>query len=127
VTEAGSRRPRPLGRGAVWAAVAVLGVASATLAGCDVTGDDDESVATTPTTPTTTDTATGSAPGPGTTEESVTGEGQSEPTEPTSGGTEAPEAAYDPEQDVEGHDIPPPKGSPAEQFEKECAENPEIC
>ena len=34
---------------------------------------------------------------------------------------------YDQEQDVEGNDIPPPPGSPAAQFEKECAEHPVIC
>jgi hypothetical protein len=34
---------------------------------------------------------------------------------------------YNPEQDVEGNDIPPPPGSPAAQFEKECAAHPGIC
>lgn len=34
---------------------------------------------------------------------------------------------YDPEQDVEGNDIPPPPGSPAAQFEKQCAVHPGIC
>jgi hypothetical protein len=35
--------------------------------------------------------------------------------------------AYDPEQDVEGNDLPPPPGSPAAQFEQECAAHPVIC
>jgi hypothetical protein len=34
---------------------------------------------------------------------------------------------YDPERDVEGNDLPPPPGSPAAKFEKECAEHPVIC
>jgi hypothetical protein len=34
---------------------------------------------------------------------------------------------HDPQPDVEGNDIPPPPGSPAAQFEKECAEHPVIC
>ena len=34
---------------------------------------------------------------------------------------------HDPQRDVEGNDIPPPPGSPAAQFEKECAEHPVIC
>jgi hypothetical protein len=34
---------------------------------------------------------------------------------------------HDPQRDVEGNDIPPPPGSPAAQFEKECAQHPVIC
>lgn len=34
---------------------------------------------------------------------------------------------YDPEKDVEGNDLPPPPGSPAAKFEKQCSERPTIC
>ena len=34
---------------------------------------------------------------------------------------------HDSEQDVEGNDLLPPPGSPAEQFEKQCSAHPEIC
>jgi hypothetical protein len=34
---------------------------------------------------------------------------------------------HDSEHDVEGSDLPPPPGSPAEQFEQQCSLHPAIC
>ena len=120
-------------RAAVWAVLAVLGVGGALFAGCDVGGsgddDDEETVATTSTTDTDTDTETTDTTEKEATAPSGTGNEQagSEPTTTTTTPDQGGGGAYDPEQDVEGNDLAPPKGSPAEQFEKECKENPGIC
>jgi hypothetical protein len=116
--------------------LAVLGLSSLALGGCELGGgDDDDAVATKPTTTAkeATTEPSGNA-GQATTPPSTTTTTTTTPESggtgtppPDSGGTGAPPGTYDPEKDVEGHDIPPPPGSPAEQFEKECAENPEIC
>lgn len=122
-------------RAAVWAAVAALGVGGAAFAGCDLpgTGDDEETVATTPTT---TDTEATGPTGPSGENGGGGGGGggggrdktpaDTGPTVPESGGVGA-EDTYDPEQDTEENDLPPPAGSPQEQFEQACDENPGLC
>jgi hypothetical protein len=114
-------------------ALALIGVSGVALGGCDLSGGDgDDTVATTPTTTETSPTAPPAGDGEGPTQPAPTTTNTTTPpgsggAEAPSGGTGAPQESYDPEKDVEGHDIPPPPGSPAEQFEKECAENPGIC
>jgi hypothetical protein len=44
---------------------------------------------------------------------------------PSSGGEQAPSGNT--RQDSPGHDVPPPRGSPAERFERFCRENPGAC
>ncbi len=127
--KAARRRPPIAGGFATWIVVAVLGVGGAALPGCDLTGSDEEdTVATTPTT-TGTDATAPTAPSSQNGGGGGGGEDQTPadtgPTVPESGGVGSED--YDPEQDVPGHDIPPPPGSPQEQFEQECAENPGIC
>jgi hypothetical protein len=117
-------------------AVLALGIGGTALAACG--GDDEPTAATT--TPTTTG-AAGDGDSEGTAQVEDTNEGGTvdqapapeapAPTDtgsgsapPSSGGTPP---AYDPEQDSPENDIPPPPGSPAEQFEQECEQNPEIC
>lgn len=102
-----------MSRIAVWAALAALAFAAAAFSGCDLPGMGDDETALTTTT---------GATGP-----SGSGKKGSKDGPPGSGGAQPPQGAYDPEQDVEGNDIPPPPGSPAEKFEKACAENPGIC
>jgi hypothetical protein len=115
---------------ALLAAVAVLGLGGGALGGC---GDDDEETAAT--TPTTTETeADVPTPPP---DESGEGDGGGSDQTPADTGTTVPESGgvgaddVDPEQhageDTEQNDLPPPPGSPAEQFEQECEANPEIC
>jgi hypothetical protein len=118
------------------AAILALGIAGVAL-GCG--DDDDEPVAVT-TTPTTG--ATGADESVSAGNDDGTGDDQpadQAPTEggsaPTDTGTETPPpssggsggSTYDPEQDSPENDVPPPPGSPAEQFEQECEQNPEIC
>jgi hypothetical protein len=44
------------------------------------------------------------------------------------GGSGGPGGSYDAERpDVEGNDVPPPPGSPAERFERTCERNPREC
>jgi hypothetical protein len=50
---------------------------------------------------------------------------ETSPRDDDSGGTQAP-AAKQP-QDTPDNDVPPPKDSPAERFEKFCEENPGAC
>jgi hypothetical protein len=127
--KAARRRPSIAGGFATWVAVAVLGMSGAALPGCDLTGSDDEDTAAT--TPTTTETDAKAPTGPSGQNGGGGGGGDDQtpadtgPTVPESGGVGGDE--YDPEQDAPGHDIPPPPGSPQEQFEQECAENPGIC
>lgn len=105
---------------ALAATLAGLGVGGAAFAGC---GDDDEGAGLYRATTTE---ATEATTGTTTTEPAQTTEEGQAPTE-QSGGTRAPEDTYDPEQDTEEHDIPPPKGSPAEKFEQYCEQYPEAC
>jgi hypothetical protein len=128
VSAIGSARAGPSGRLALLAAVAAIGLGAAALAGC---GDDEETVATT--TPTTTGTGTGTTETTAPPEQTGGGGGTTDdptpadtgPTVPESGGVGADD--HQSEQDVEGNDVPPPPGSPAEQFEQECEAHPEIC
>src|SRR5215216_2744699 len=126
VSAIGSARAGPSGRLALLAAVAAIGLGAAALAGC---GDDEETVATTTTTTTETGTTETTAPpeqtggGGGTTDDPTPAD--TGPTVPESGGVGADD--HQSEQDVEGNDVPPPPGSPAEQFEQECEAHPEIC
>jgi hypothetical protein len=133
VSEARSARGGPAPRFALLAAVAVLGLGGTALAGC---GDDEETAATTPTT---TDTEATGPTGPsdqsgGGGGGAVGGEDQTPadtgPTVPESGGVGADDHDAEqgtPEEDTEENDVPPPPGSPAEQFEQECEAHPEIC
>jgi cell division protein FtsN len=108
------------------AAAAVVALLAIAVPGC---GSDDE-----PATTSTTSTATGPTgpeerPGHGSKPDGDA-EGAISPspapstpqTTPSTGGETAP-----PPEDSEENDIPPPAGSPAEQFEQACEENPEIC
>jgi hypothetical protein len=110
------------------AAVALLGLGGAALGGC---GDDDEETAAT--TPTTTDTEANGPTGPSDQQVGGGGDGGGDDPTPADTGTTVPESGgvgvneHDPEQDTEQNDLPPPPGSPAEQFEQECEANPEIC
>jgi hypothetical protein len=125
---AGARRP------AAWAAIAVLGLAGTAVGGCDLSGSDEDTVAETPTTTsktgtteaTTTESQGGEPPTPTTTTTTPPGSGDTG-APPESGGTGAPQGKYDSEKDVEGHDIPPPPGSPAEKFEQACDQDPALC
>jgi hypothetical protein len=134
VSEVRSARSGPARRFALLAAVAVL-LGGAALAGCG----DDEETASTPTTPDAeatgptgpSDQAGGGGGGGGGGEDQTPAD--TGPTVPESGGVGADdhgaeqETGHDTEEDTEENDVPPPPGSPAEQFEQECEANPEIC
>jgi hypothetical protein len=64
----------------------------------------------------------GPAPDSGTGGES-TGGAQAPPSNQNSGGAQAPPAPKDTPQ----NDVPPPRGSPAQKFEKFCQQNPGAC
>jgi hypothetical protein len=130
-----SARSGPARRFALLAAVTVLGLGGAVLAGC---GDDEETAST----PTTTDAEATGPTGPSDQAGGGGGGGgggedqtpaDTGPTVPESGGVGADDhdaeqdTGHDPEEDTEENDVPPPPGSPAEQFEQECEANPEIC
>ena len=115
------------GRTALWAAVGLLALSGAALSGCDVpvvSGDDEETIVTTPTTGPETTGPTGPSGGNGGGGGDKT-PADTGPTVPESGGVGAD--GYDPEQDIEGNDLPPPPGSPQEQFEQACEANPDAC
>ena len=120
-----SRPPaRSTARLAAAAAVALLAIAAAP--GC---GSDDEPATTGTTSPATGPTGSEKKPGHDS-KPDADADGAVSPspapstpqTVPSTGGEAAP-----PPTDSEDNDIPPPAGSPAEQFEQACEENPEIC
>jgi hypothetical protein len=128
MTHRGWERRRALGRLAV---AAVLALASGvSLPAC---GGDDDPVATTPTAtgPTGPEESQGSEDSAGNEPKPGGGSGEPDADTPT-GGEPAPPDSETPgppasEDDTEEHDVPPPPGSPAEQFEQECEAHPEIC
>jgi hypothetical protein len=130
-----SRFPGLVGRAAVWATVAALVAGGAAFAGCGSDDDGDETVAT----PTTTETEATGPTGPSGGDDDGGGSGggggggegedptpeDTGPVVPESGGVGADD--YDPEQDTEENDTPPPAGGPQEQFEQFCEDNPGAC
>jgi hypothetical protein len=110
---------------AVWAVVIVLAVGGATVAGCG--GDDEEPAAQTTTTTTEDETTQDTQPSGDDGEGDVSPE-EEDPT-PADTGPTVPETGGVgvEEQDTEENDLPAPPGSPAEQFEQECEQHPEIC
>jgi hypothetical protein len=109
---------------AVWAVVIVLALGVAAIAGC---GGDDEEPAAQTTTTTEAQTTQATQPsgddgnGDVNPEEEDPTPADTGPTVPETGGVGVEE------QDTEENDTPPPPGSPAEQFEQECEQHPEIC
>lgn len=107
-------------------AFATLALAAGALSAC---GDDEEPTTTTtaPTAPTTT---TGATDDNGR-EESSGGKEETTGSEQPNGGVAAPEssggAGRGQPEDSPENDIPPAPGSPAEQFEQFCDENPDAC
>jgi hypothetical protein len=84
-------------------------------AGCG--DDDDEETTPSVTAPAATETAPPTTATPTTTTEPTT-------TKPKTGGT----PSYDPvKPDTPENDVPPPPGSPQEQFEQLCEQNPAAC
>jgi hypothetical protein len=126
----GSEAPagRPLRRAGLALICLALALGASGLSAC---GDDD-SETTTPTTEPATPTGptgptSGEEPGAGGADQDGGGDVDLED------GTVTPPPETDPEnlgaepQDSPENDTPPPPGSPAEQFEKFCDENPEAC
>jgi hypothetical protein len=118
---------RSLRRVALGLICVVLALGAGGFAGC---GDDD-SDSTTPTTEPATPTGpTGPTSGSESDEGKEQGSGGDVDLED---GTVTPPPETDPEnlptepEDSPGNDVPPPPGSPAEQFENFCDENPEAC
>jgi hypothetical protein len=110
---------------ALGAVVLIVALAGAGVAGCG--GDDDEPAAATATTTTEAQTTQATQPSGDGREGEVAPE-EADPT-PADTGPTVPETGgvgVD-EQDTEENDIPPPPGSPAEEFEQQCEQNPEIC
>lgn len=116
-------RARPRGA-ALWAVVIVLALGGGAV-GCG--GDDEESAAQTTTTTTEAQTTQATQPSGDDGDGNVNPE-QEDPT-PADTGPTVPETGGVgvEEQDTEENDTPPPPGSPAEQFEQECEQHPEIC
>ena len=96
----------------VWRSALVLGLLVLALGTTGCIGDDEEEGVTIPSVPVTTE------------EDDV-----STFTTPTTATTPtAPETQPDPGQaDTPENDVPPPSGSPQDQFEQFCKQNPEAC
>jgi hypothetical protein len=110
---------------ALWAVVIVLALGGGAVAACG--GDDEEPAAQTTTTTTEAQTTQATQPSGDAGEGDVSPE-EEDPT-PADTGPTVPETGGVgvEEQDTEENDLPPPPGSPAEQFEQECEQHPEIC
>jgi hypothetical protein len=108
---------------ALGAVVIVLALGGGAVAACG--GDDEEPAAQTTTIEDETTQATqpsgDAGEGDVSPEEEDPTPADTGPTVPETGGVGVEE------QDTEENDLPPPPGSPAEQFEQECEQHPEIC
>lgn len=119
-----STAQRPLRRVALGLTCVVVALGSVGIAGC---GDDDAET-TTPTT----EPATPTGPTGPTSADEPQGGNQNGGDVDLEDGTVTPPPETDPENlpaepDSPENDTPPPPGSPAEQFENFCDENPEAC
>jgi hypothetical protein len=119
-----------------FAVIAIAAVVTGIVVGVVVAGSGGDSGGTTHTTPQLLP-PSGSVD-EGTTDRGTTGDegttGESTTTTPSTGGAPAQTTpttpsggAQTPQNDTQQHDVPPPKGSPAQRFEQFCKDNPGAC